>query len=98
MKGIFIISELYPTTSIIKIFGFYELGGWPLWSCPEWSVDPMGLAVTPNAYFSLLTQTKQLLVTFYDVTAGIGASFWTHGWRTAENGGQRKDRQTWKLK
>ena len=37
-----------------------------------------GLRVTQNAYFSLITHTKQLLlVTFSDNTAGIGASFRT---------------------
>ena len=35
-------------------------------------MDPEGLRVTQNAYFSLLTHTKQLLlVTFCDMTAGI---------------------------
>ena len=39
-----------------------------------------GLRVTQNAYFLFITHTKQLLlVTFCDETAGIGASFWTHG-------------------
>ena len=39
-----------------------------------------GLRVTQDAYFSLLTCTKQLLlVTFGDTTAGIGASFRTDG-------------------
>ena len=45
-----------------------------------------GLRVTQDAYFSLLSHTKQLLlVTFSDTTAGIGASFRTrtHG-QTAE--------------
>ena len=43
-----------------------------------------GLRVTQNAYFSLITHTKQLLlVTFCDPTAGIAVSFWTHGRRTA---------------
>ena len=37
--------------------------------------------------FLLFTHTKQLLiVTYFDTTAGIGASFWTHGWRTVEDG------------
>ena len=44
----------------------------------------LGLRVTQNAYFSLITHTKQLLlVTFSDTTAGIGASFRTDV-RTAE--------------
>ena len=41
------------------------------------------MRVTQNAYFSLITHTKQLLlVTFCDTTPGIGASVWTHvhGW------------------
>ena len=38
-------------------------------------MDLRGLVVTKNAYFSLLTHTKQLLlVTLYDMTAGIGIS------------------------
>ena len=37
-------------------------------------MDPWGLRVTQNAYFSLLTHTKQLLlVTFCDTTAEIGS-------------------------
>ena len=42
-----------------------------------------GLRVTKNAYFSLLTHTKQLLlVTFCDKTARSGVRFQTHGTRT----------------
>ena len=42
-------------------------------------MDPKGLKVTQNAYFSFLTHTKQLLlVTFCDTTAGNRASFGTH--------------------
>ena len=38
-----------------------------------------GLRVTKDAYFSLLTHTKQLLfVTFCHITAGNGANFRTH--------------------
>ena len=48
-------------------------------------MDPRGLRVTQNAYFSLLTHTKKLsLVTFCDTIVGIGASFWTHGWTDTE--------------
>ena len=55
-------------------------------------MDPRGLRLTQNAYFSFLTHTKQLLlVTFCDNLAGIEVSFRTHG-RT--NG--TMDRQTWK--
>ena len=43
-------------------------------------MDPRGLRVTQNAYFSLLTLTKKLLlVTFCDPTAETGVSFWTDG-------------------
>ena len=55
----------------------------------------LGMRVTQDAYFSLMTHTKQLLlVTFCDTTKGIGAIFWTHA-RT-EDGGQidgRTDRR-----
>ena len=51
-------------------------------------MDPRGLRVTQNAYFSLLTLTKKLLlVTFCDPTAETGVSFWTHEWnRNGTNG------------
>ena len=50
-----------------------------------------GLRVTQDAYFSLLSHTKQLLlVTFSDTTAGIGASFRTDA-RT--DGSGRTDRR-----
>ena len=43
-------------------------------------MDPKGLRVTQNAYFSLLTLTKKLLlVTFCDPTAETGVTFWAHG-------------------
>ena len=46
-----------------------------------------------DAYFSLLTHTKQLLlVTFCDKTAGSGVRFRTHGTRNMEHG--RTDRRT----
>ena len=39
-------------------------------------MDPKGLVVTKNAYFSLLMHIKQLLfVTFCDTISGIEASF-----------------------
>ena len=58
-------------------------------------MDPWGLKVTQNAYFSLLTLTKKLLlVTFCDPTAETGVSFQTHG-RTNERTEQnRTDGQT----
>ena len=51
------------------------------------------LRVTQDAYFSLLSHTKQLLlVTFSDTNAGIEASFWTdahtHARTMAEEEGQ----------
>ena len=49
----------------------------------QWS--DWGLRVIQNAYFSLMTHTKQLLfVTFCCTTAGIEVSFRTDGggWRT----------------
>ena len=46
---------------------------------PRWLWSDLGLRVTQNAYFSLMTHTKQLLlVTFCYTTAGIRASFRTH--------------------
>ena len=45
--------------------------------------------MTENAYFSLLSHIKQLLLlTFSDTIAGIGASFQTHGNRRTETDGQ----------
>ena len=42
-------------------------------------MDPRSLRVPQDAYFSLLTHTKKLLlVSFCDTTAKIGLSFWTH--------------------
>ena len=47
---------------------------------PRWQLSHWGLRVTQDAYFSLLTHAKQLLlVTFCKNTAGNGANFWTHG-------------------
>ena len=49
----------------------------------QWSY--WGLRVTQDAYFSLLTHTKQLLlVTFCGKTAGGGVRFRTHGRRTED--------------
>ena len=48
---------------------------------PWWQQSDWGLRMTQNAYYSLITHTKQLLlVTFSDTTAGIGASFRTDAW------------------
>ena len=50
-------------------------------------MDPRGLRVTHNAYFSLLTHTKKLLlVTFCDPTAETGVTFCTHGRTDEQNG------------
>ena len=55
-------------------------------------MDPRVLRVTQNAYFSLLTQTKKLLlVTFCDPTAETGVHFRTDG-RTV--GGLTEEGQT----
>ena len=58
-------------------------------------MDPRRLMVNKNAYFLLLTHTKQfLLVTFCDTTAVNGASFRIHGRTTADSGrtdGRRTD-------
>ena len=58
--------------------------------------------LTQDAYFSLLTHTKQLLlVTFCDTLAGIEVSFGADGTGRMEPDGRnhgRMDRQTWKLK
>ena len=52
---------------------------------PRWQQSHWGLRVTQDAYFSLLTHAKQLLlVTFSKTTAGNGASFRTHGRRTED--------------
>ena len=54
-------------------------------------MDSKVLRVIQNAYFSLLTHTKQLLlVTFCDLPAETGVSFRTHG-RTDE---RMMDRRT----
>ena len=48
--------------------------------------------MTKDAYFSLLTRTKQLLlVTFCDTLAGIEVSFWADG---TERTDERTDGQT----
>ena len=55
-------------------------------------MDPRSLRVTQNAYFSLLTHTKKLLLmTFCDLTAETGVSVWTHG---RNRNGTGTDRQT----
>ena len=61
-------------------------------------MGPRSLLVIQNAYFSLLTHTKQvLLVTFCHITAGNGANFWTHertNGQTDRQTDRRTDRQT----
>ena len=54
-------------------------------------IKPRDLRVTQNAYFSLLTHTKQVsLAAFCDSTAGNGASFRTLG----RTNGERTEGQT----
>ena len=69
----------------------------PTSASPWQQQSDWGLRVTQNAYFSLMTHTKGLLlVTICETTAGIGASF-----QTRTDGGGRTamiDRQKWKLK
>ena len=63
---------------------------------PQWQWSDWGLRVTQDAYFSLMTHSKQLLLaTFCYTTAGIWVSLRTH---RQTDGGGRKDKQTWKLK
>ena len=58
---------------------------------PQQQLSDWGLRVTKNAYFSLITHTKQLLlVTFCYAAAGIRASFRTHG----RTDGRRTDGRT----
>ena len=62
---------------------------------PWWQQSDWGLRVIQNAYFSLITHTKQpLLVTFCPTTTGIEACFRTDG-RTADTqmDGGRTDRR-----
>ena len=60
---------------------------------PQRQGSDWGLRVTQNAYFSLMTHTKQLLlVTFCCTTAGIEVSFRTDGRKT--DGGRRMEGQT----
>ena len=71
---------------------------------PRQQQSHWGLRVTQDAYFSLLTHTKQLLlVTFCDTLAGIEVSFWADGTGTGRtepepDGRNGMDRQTWKSK
>ena len=55
-----------------------------------------GLRVIQNAYFSLLTHTKQLLlVTLCDTTAENEASFWTHERTNGMTNGWTDRRGSW---
>ena len=59
---------------------------------PRWQLSHWGLRVTQDAYFSLLTHAKQLLlVTFWKYIVGNGASFRTHG---RKDGGRTAEGQT----
>ena len=52
-------------------------------------MDPRDLRVTKNAYFALLTHTKQLLlVTICCTTVGIEVSFRTDARRRTDGGGR----------
>ena len=52
-------------------------------------MDSRSLRVIKNAYFSLLTHTKKLLlVTYCDMTAENGVSFRTHGRKDGWTDGQ----------
>ena len=56
---------------------------------PQPQRSDWGLRVTQDAYISLLTHPKQLLlVTFCDTLAGIKVSFWTDGTGTGWMDGQ----------
>ena len=63
---------------------------------PRRQPSQWGVRVTQDAYFSLLTHTKQLLlVTFCDTLAGIEVSFWADGTgRTNGRTNGRTDGQT----
>ena len=57
-------------------------------------MDPRGLMVTKNAYFSRLTHTKQLLLmTVCNTTSGIGVSFRTDA-RTHARTDEEEEGQT----
>ena len=56
---------------------------------PQQQQSDWGLGVTQNAYFSLLTHAKKLLlVAFCDPTADTGVSFRTHEWNGNKTNGQ----------
>ena len=63
---------------------------------PRQQRSDWGLRVTQDAYFSLLTHTKQLLlVKFCHTTVGNRASFWTHERKNGRtNGPTEPDGQT----
>ena len=48
-----------------------------------------GLRVIKDPYFTLVSHTKQLLLgTFYAMTSGMGATFWTYKWMEPGMDGQ----------
>ena len=62
---------------------------------PGQQLTDWGLRVTQNAYFSLMTHTKHLLlVMFCYTTAGIRASNRTHAWMDARTHAQTEEGQT----
>ena len=96
----YILGVLTHTTALDRLWGGDEtLTMWTMSirtsASPRQQRSHWSLRVTQDVYFSLLTHTKQLLlVTFCYTSAGIQASFRTHG----RTDGGRKDRQTWKSK
>ena len=63
---------------------------------PRWQRSDWGLRVTQDAYFSLMTHTKQLLLeTFCDTTKGIRATFRTDARQTdGRSDGRTEEGQT----
>ena len=83
----YILGVLTHTTALDRLWGGDETLTMVLklnirtLASPRQQQSNWGLRVIQNAYFSLLTHTKQLLlVTFCDTIAGIGVSFLTHTW------------------
>ena len=72
------ISQAYPISCANAQNYFGSLLGGDKLDFPH-LMQPRDLRMNHNAHFPLLTCIKQLLlVTFFDRTARIGTSFWTH--------------------
>ena len=72
------ISQAYPISCAIARNCFGSLLGGNKLDFPH-LMQPRDPRMNHNAYFSLLMRIKQLLlVIFFDRTARIGTSFWTH--------------------